>query len=373
LYDYNNPSDNFYLSMLDTTTLRSTIVKVNTTVDFAGQEVNKYYVVGYNKKFSTLSGGTPNPNLVIYGSFDSTATMFPGLDTTYYPMALVLWTGSNVTSKILYLRDELSNTYEMRSWWNNSEALLISHGGTGATTAPDALVNLGAAPINSPTFTGEPKAPTPAADDNSTKVATTAFVQTENALKAPLESPTFTGDPKVPTPDTSDNDTSIASTAFVQAAITAKAAPIDSPAFTGTPTTPTPGASAPAGQIANVGWVRNNLPAGSALGSGIQRVDVSSTSGFTVTLTQAAPNAVLSRGYSMPQQNVRFTNSTGRALYFQLTFYQISTTSSVASATVLSIVQLFLPSSSSYDHLWPADSLPSTAGQRIVVECWNYN
>ena len=34
------------------------------------------------------------------------------------------------------------------------------------------------APINSPTFTGSPKAPTPATGDNSTAIATTAFAQT---------------------------------------------------------------------------------------------------------------------------------------------------------------------------------------------------
>lgn len=38
-------------------------------------------------------------------------------------------------------------------------------------------------------------------------------------LKAPLASPTFTGDPKAPTPSASDNDTSIATTAFVTTAI----------------------------------------------------------------------------------------------------------------------------------------------------------
>lgn len=37
------------------------------------------------------------------------------------------------------------------------------------------------------------------------------------AAKAPLASPTFTGDPKAPTPAVSDNDTSVATTAFVQA------------------------------------------------------------------------------------------------------------------------------------------------------------
>jgi hypothetical protein len=38
---------------------------------------------------------------------------------------------------------------------------------------------------------------------------------------APLASPTFTGDPKAPTPTAGDNDTSIATTAFVTAAVTA--------------------------------------------------------------------------------------------------------------------------------------------------------
>lgn len=41
------------------------------------------------------------------------------------------------------------------------------------------------APIESPTFTGSPKAPTPGDDDNSTQLATTAFVQ---AIRAILQS-----------------------------------------------------------------------------------------------------------------------------------------------------------------------------------------
>ena len=42
-------------------------------------------------------------------------------------------------------------------------------------------------------------------------------VTTAASTYAPLASPTFTGDPKAPTPATSDNDTSIATTAFVNA------------------------------------------------------------------------------------------------------------------------------------------------------------
>ena len=108
----------------------------------------------------------------------------------------------------------------------------------------------------SPTFTGKPKAPTPAAGNNTTQIATTAFVQaalmalingapatldtlkeiaaainndpkfstTINnalALKAPLSSPALTGTPTAPTAAQSVNNTQIATTAFVKSAIAA--------------------------------------------------------------------------------------------------------------------------------------------------------
>jgi hypothetical protein len=57
--------------------------------------------------------------------------------------------------------------------------LPIARGGTNATTAPGALVNLGAAPNASPVFTGDPRAPTPATADNDTSLATTAYVQAQ--------------------------------------------------------------------------------------------------------------------------------------------------------------------------------------------------
>ena len=112
------------------------------------------------------------------------------------------------------------------------------------------------APKESPTFTGIPKAPTPAAGNNTTQIATTAFVQaallalingapatldtlkeiavainndpkfstTINnalALKAPLLSPALTGTPTAPTAAQSVNNTQIATTAFVKSAIAA--------------------------------------------------------------------------------------------------------------------------------------------------------
>lgn len=75
--------------------------------------------------------------------------------------------------------------------------------------------------IESPVLTGAPKASTPATNDNSTRIATTAFVK---SLKyAPLDSPEFVGTPKAPTPPVGDRTTKIANTEFVASAVAPKA------------------------------------------------------------------------------------------------------------------------------------------------------
>jgi hypothetical protein len=140
--------------------------------------------------------------------------------------------------------------------------------------------------IASPAFTGTPTAPTPTSNDNSTKIATTAFVQAATsgiALQTSLDgkadknSPTFTGTPVLPaetigvTQSTGDNSTKLATTAFVTSSVSAGVqnatatalgkiqlagdlggsaasptvpglalkAPLASPTFTGTPVLPT--------------------------------------------------------------------------------------------------------------------------------------
>lgn len=94
----------------------------------------------------------------------------------------------------------------------------------GSTLTYSTIYTLGAqantsglAPINSPTFTGTPTAPTPATNDNSQKLATTAYVQAQSF--APLNSPGFTGNPTAPTQATGNNSTRLATTAFVQTAL----------------------------------------------------------------------------------------------------------------------------------------------------------
>jgi hypothetical protein len=59
--------------------------------------------------------------------------------------------------------------------------------------------------------------------DVSTISGQITVINTSLAGKAPLASPTFTGNPAAPTPALGDNDTSIATTAFVQGELTDQA------------------------------------------------------------------------------------------------------------------------------------------------------
>lgn len=74
------------------------------------------------------------------------------------------------------------------------------------------------APLANPTFTGTITIPTVTLSDNSTKAASTAFVQGNLASYAPLASPTFSGNPTAPTQTLTDNSTKLANTAFVTGA-----------------------------------------------------------------------------------------------------------------------------------------------------------
>ena len=112
-------------------------------------------------------------------------------------------------------------------------------GDTTFSATRNALYNILStlSPLASPTFTGNPVVPTQALNDNTTKIANTAFVINQLAGYATLGSPSFTGNPTVLTQVTSDNSTKIANTAFVQNNL-ALYAPLASPTFTGTPTLP---------------------------------------------------------------------------------------------------------------------------------------
>ena len=124
------------------------------------------------------------------------------------------------------------------------------------------------APLASPAFTGTPTAPTLGASDDSTKIATTAFVHdvvdnVDMSAFAPLASPAFTGTPTAPTQVSGDNSKRLATTAFVHYVVDhidmSAFAPLASPAFTGTPTAPTLGASDDSTKIATTAFVHDVL------------------------------------------------------------------------------------------------------------------
>ena len=179
-----------------------------------------------------------------------------------------------------------------------STPVTIGRGGTGAATAAAALANLGGAPLASPVFTGDPRAPTPATADNDTSVATTAYVQAQGyatsasvALKAPIASPVFTGDPRAPTPLAGDADTSIATTAFVGTALSAQALAGDVTGPTsntlvarlqGRPVAATAPTSLQVLQWSGTNWAPATIAAGGTL-TGV-------TAGTGITVSGAAPS-----------------------------------------------------------------------------------
>lgn len=69
--------------------------------------------------------------------------------------------------------------------------------------------------VNNIGLTGVPTAPTAATADNSTTIASTAYVQSNLTSYAKLASPTFTGVPLAPTAANGTSTTQLATTAFV--------------------------------------------------------------------------------------------------------------------------------------------------------------
>lgn len=140
---------------------------------------------------AALTTPVANPQTGIYGSnaagrFTSQATLFWADASLAYDIVLGFPDGSDLTFDQVYVLGAATNVS-------------------------------GYAPINSPTFTGAPQAPTPASNDSSAKLATTAYVQAQGY--APTNSPTLTGTPAAPTAAPGANTTQIATTAFVEAAI----------------------------------------------------------------------------------------------------------------------------------------------------------
>jgi hypothetical protein len=140
------------------------------------------------------------------------------------------------------------------------------------------VTGVGGAPLVSPAFTGTPTVPTATAGTTTTQAASTAFVANAIAATpgvtsfnsrlgavtlqladvtsiggAPLASPALSGTPTGTTPPPGDNSTRLATTAYVLAA---GLAPLASPGFTGVPTVPTAPTGTSTTQAASTAFVR---------------------------------------------------------------------------------------------------------------------
>jgi hypothetical protein len=170
------------------------------------------------------------------------------------------------------------------------------NGRTGAVTLNlGDILGAGGAPIFSPRFGGQPRALTPPLGDNSSWLATTAFVQATVGQQldlsgyALLDSPAFIGVPTAPTASPGSSDGQLATTAFVQNAVAdsvtgvasfnartgnvvltstditaAGGAPIASPTFTGLPSAPTASPGNNTTQLATTQFVTAAVAAATA-------------------------------------------------------------------------------------------------------------
>jgi hypothetical protein len=147
----------------------------------------------------------------------------------------------------------IANTFYVDTGLATKQNLLVNSAGLRSALTDETGVAGGAVFADSPAFLGNPTAPTQAPGDNSTKIATTGYADTGLALKQNLlvnsagvatavsdetgtlllvfsNSPTFSGDPQAPTQLTADNDNSVATTAFVKAAMAGSTGDVTGPA-----------------------------------------------------------------------------------------------------------------------------------------------
>ena len=213
------------------------------------------------------------------------------------------------------------------------------NGRTGAVVLLTAdVTGAGGAPIASPALTGVPQAPTPAPGDNSTKVATTAYVMAQIAAGAVtsfntragavtlsaaditaaggalLASPAFTGTPAAPTAVAGTSTTQLATTAFVANAIATSTSGVTSfngrtgavtfiandisavggallasPTFTGTPAGPTAAPGNNSTQLATTAFVTAALGVAGGVTSFNRRTGAVTLSLADVTGAGGAP------------------------------------------------------------------------------------
>lgn len=130
------------------------------------------------------------------------ALQFDGVSPTNLPTGAIRWSSS-------------ANRWQK---WSGSAwgELTATYALTGLSTTGNASIG-GTLSVTGATSLAAATATTPATGDNSTAIATTAYVRAQNY--APLASPTLTGTPAAPTAAVGTNTTQLATTAFVNSEI----------------------------------------------------------------------------------------------------------------------------------------------------------
>jgi hypothetical protein len=209
-----------------------------------------------------------------------------------------------------------SSANRWQKWSGSAWAeLTTTYALTGLSTTGNASIG-GTLAVTGTTALAAATATTPATNDNSTAVATTAYVRAQ--AYAGLASPAFTGTPTAPTAALNTNTTQIATTAFVISqgadstplmAGTAEVgtslefargdhvhptdtsrAPLASPTFTGTPAAPTAAVSTNTTQLATTAFVLAQISNDAPLknGTGATGTWSISISGNAATATKLA-------------------------------------------------------------------------------------
>ena len=173
----------------------------------------------------------------------------------------------NAAELILSASNAAANTLSIGA----NEEVTLSANGTNWFVVSDGISSAAVAaqyaPLASPNFTGTPTAPTLANTDNSTKLASTAFVQSlvASAL-SPYETAAAATSSLASAVAGLDSPAQVASA--ISAALTAYA-PLASPALTGAPTAPTPAVSDSSTKLATTAFVRSMGSAFSGGGLGL--------------------------------------------------------------------------------------------------------
>jgi hypothetical protein len=164
---------------------------------------------------------------------------------------------------------------------------------------------VGLAPLDSPTFIGSPSAPTQANSDNTTRLATTAYVTTKTNFLAPLANPYFTGQVFLPEGTSSvpgltfqndgAPDTGLYHISDGVFGVTCNAVPVakfqsTGMSLLGTPTAPTAAAGNNSTQIATTAFVMANSSTTAATTYGAIGSSYLNSTGYALTVNTLYTN-----------------------------------------------------------------------------------